>query len=124
MNKLLVACKIDSLGIWPSMQCFRCPGCNGSVYFGNNRYICGNCGLPISLWLAQRLTRVWKQNYYRNHVPGNCNICEVNPSCYYMEITKYGYTKEVYPLLYGDGWALTCGGCRQKMIGDKCEIDK
>lgn len=54
--------KIDSfLGIWPTIQCFCCPGCNGRVYFGNNRYLCGDCGLPISLWLAQRLIKASKE---------------------------------------------------------------
>lgn len=115
MNKHLITHKIDSLGVWPTMQCFSCPGCNGSVYFGNDRYICCNCGLPISLWFAQKLTKNWRKNYFLNHIPGNCNICEVNPSDYYMEVTDYGYTEEFYPLLYGDGWALVCKVCKQKM---------
>lgn len=105
--------KLNTLGLWPTMQCFSCPGCSGRVFFGNYRFLCIDCGLPISLWLAQKLTKQWRTS--RNHIPGNCIICGVNPSKYYMEVTKYGFTEELYPLIW-DGWAHVCEECRQKMI--------
>jgi calcineurin-like phosphoesterase family protein len=47
------------------------------------------------------------------YLPGNCQICYLNVSKYYMEVDCYGITELTHPHII-DTWAYVCGVCKHK----------